>query len=724
MAASTTLGAAFDRVQRLPWPGIASFRQRILLRGVFALLALATLAMALTLLQEEKALSYRNYQNGFRKTQEQVSSRLHHPAGQLALLNPGSASVPVTPLHPYLLPYAAIDFDDPNKVQQAVETTGCLVQYRQYGAVCVAVGSNPWAGGFIYIAGRFASGDLIGRSVGERDLRGVHRVRVTLDLRGQTSRWVAPFERMERASGSDSGAAAGGIRGRLTGFVDSEGPDLLGVARPVRDFRGWIWQSPGCVESDAASNCRKGSFFSIRLPVEVFRETLFRDRDARPEWPPADLDKAQLRIEVFAPELAGQPDALQGKPIFDSNAEGATPPFSLNDLRTLLLPGETLRVKKSGATADLVKLAAVAEEGVPALPWIDQLIRRLPVEGFDTTMEAKETISTALGSYEVTLTGDARGVNRALASVATRMSWFVGAMLSAIAIAWLVVEVGIIRRVAELTRRARAVAHEVRSADNDSGIARFNVADLRGKDELGILASCLHDLLQRVNEDVRREHLRTERERDTWHAVGHEIMSPLQSLMVLHGGEGDPSARYIHRMQQAIRVLYGSASPSEAFQSSQLRLDTLDLNEFLAHVAANAQDAGIADVRYTAGANATPVRADEYALEDVLTHLLSNADRHRTPGTAITITLDAANAGAIVRVHNAGEPIAAELFDRIFEYGVSDPRPAHEGEGATAATRGQGLFVARTYMAKMGGTVTARNEHDGVSFELFFPRPA
>ena len=40
------------------------------------------------------------------------------------------------------------------------------------------------------------------------------------------------------------------------------------------------------------------------------------------------------------------------------------------------------------------------------------------------------------------------------------------------------------------------------------------------------------------------------------------------------------------------------------------------------------------------------------------------------------------------------------------------------------STRGQGLFVARTYMAKMGGTVTARNEQGGVTFELLFPLAA
>ncbi len=693
---------------KLAWPGIASFRQRILLRSVFALLAIATLAMALALLQEEKQLSYKNYQTSFKKTQEQVSSRLHHPAGQLALLNPPGTNTQVTPLHPYVLPYAAIDFDDPNKVQQAVENTGCLVQYKQYGAVCVAVGNNPWAGGFIYIAGRFASGDLVGRTVGERDLRSVHRVRVTLDMRGETLRWIAPFERSD-APGSSLSAVTGGIRGRLTGFVETG--ETLGLTKPVRDFRGWVWQSSPCLASESSNNgasCAKSSFFSIRLPVDVFREALFQQ--PRPVWPPADLDKTLVRIEVFEPGSAVA--------IFDSNADGATPPFSLNDLRPLLLAGETLRVRKIGATGvDLVKLGAVADDTPPSSPWIDSLIRRLPVEGFDTVLESRETISTALGSYEVVLTGDVRSVNLALASVATRVSWFVGAMLLAIAAAWLVVEAGIIRRIAELTRRARSVSADVRGAE---GVVSFNVADLRGKDELGILASCLHDLLHRVNEDVRREHLRTERERDTWHAVGHEIMSPLQSLMVLHGKDDDPSARYIHRMQQAIRVLYGSASPSEAFQSTRLRLDVLDLNEFLGHVAANAQSAGVTNVQFTSDTASASVRADEYSLEDVLTHILTNADRHRTPDTPITIALRSGADGITVSVRNIGEPIPDDLFDKIFEYGVSDPKAKRTP--ATSATRGQGLFVARTYMAKMGGTVTARNEADGVSFELFFPR--
>ena len=207
-------------------------------------------------------------------------------------------------------------------------------------------------------------------------------------------------------------------------------------------------------------------------------------------------------------------------------------------------------------------------------------------------------------------------------------------------------------------------------------------------------------------------------------AVGHEIMSPLQSLIALHGAPDDASRRYILRMQQAIRVLYGSASPSEAFESTTLQLATLDLDAFLAEVAANAPHAGIADVRYDGPGEPVVVRADEYPLEDVITHVLQNAQRHRRAGTPITLRLRADEARATVELHDEGDAIPPELIDRIFEYGVSG---AHAGEAdpagdSTAPQRGQGLFVAKTYMAKMGGTVAAENVPGGVTIILTLPR--
>ena len=102
------------------------------------------------------------------------------------------------------------------------------------------------------------------------------------------------------------------------------------------------------------------------------------------------------------------------------------------------------------------------------------------------------------------------------------------------------------------------------------------------------------------------------------------------------------------------------------------------------------------------------------------THILRNADRYRPTGSPIRLTLTASESTASATLHNQGSTIADELLERIFELGVSDPAsPTPLGEGEH---RGQGLFVAKTYMAKMGGTINARNTSDGVAFILTFQR--
>jgi signal transduction histidine kinase len=322
-------------------------------------------------------------------------------------------------------------------------------------------------------------------------------------------------------------------------------------------------------------------------------------------------------------------------------------------------------------------------------------------------------IATPTGRYELMLSGDVRAVNRSLAEVTTRLSWFVAAMLAAIVLTWLAIEVRIIRRITLLTRGAAGVSMGVRG---NLDLESIDVPDLRGSDELGVLARALKDLLQRVNDDVKRERIRAEQEKDTWHAVGHEIMSPLQSLMVLHGSGSDPSHRYISRMQQAVKVLYGSASPSEAFAATTLTPLALDLEAFLADAAANAAFIGVGDVHFEGSGAALWVRADAHPLEDVVSHVLRNADRHRVAGTPIRISLHADAAEAVFDIDNDGAAIDASLIDRIFEYGVSG-----DTSNAESGHRGQGLFVVRTYMAKMGGTVMAINIAGGVRFRLVLP---
>jgi len=420
-------------------------------------------------------------------------------------------------------------------------------------------------------------------------------------------------------------------------------------------------------------------------------------------WPPRDLNAIRVRVQAFGPGSQ--------TPLFDSNRPGAAAPFALTDLRALLLKGETLRIRRlgGGAPTDVITLSEAEQpEGRSAL-LVSDILRRLPVEDGTQSIAARRVVATPVGEFEILMSGDLGSVDRGLAVVAGRLVWPLVALLAAIALVWLAIEIRMIRRITALTQRAAAVNRQDRSAAEL--IPDFR--DLRSGDELGLMAGVFSDLLQRVQDDARREQLRAEQARTMWHAVGHEIMAPLQSLAALHGSQQDPGQRYIERMRQAVRVLYGSASPGAAISSATLQVGSLPLQQFLATVAHNAVHAGIDDVRFTGPAEPLNVRADEYSLEDVITHVLSNANRHRTPGTPIRIALARVGETAETRIRNQGPRIDPALLERIFDYGVSGASPG-DGSGRL----GQGLFVARTYMAKMGGTLWAANTDDGVEFIL------
>jgi len=681
------LGRVDLSIPDMPRLGLAAFRNRIVFHLVFIALALATLALAVALLNEERQRNAQRYEQTFAKSLAEVVAQLRHPSGQLALLNPEAPQVDAGWVAPLLLPFGAIDFDDATKAQRAIEMAGCGLQYPGGASLCVAVGSNAYAGGFVYLVASVDAPPLVSRERGALDLADAHRVRISLKRDGAEQHWLAPVEMLDAQ------------RGQLPGFVIEAGnrATLPRKARPQRDFRGWVWREGTCL-GEAAAPCPRRTTISLRLPVEAFREALFRP--GGPQWPPADLARTGLRLALLGPG---------GATLFDSATPGAQPPLTLARLSATLSPGETLTITRGSTVVAL--LQGADDTAAPPSPWLTALIQHLPAPATPRTLMARDSVSTPAGRFDIMLTGDLQGLDRSLSASAARLAWPVGAMLAALGLAWLIIEIGLIRRVARLTRRAAALSHQLQQPERFE-LGTLDVADLRGRDELGILAGSLADLLQHARDSLRREQLRAEREHDQWHAVGHEIMSPLQSLMLLHAADTDPSRRYVQRMQQAVKVLYGQASPSEALAAATLAVGRLDLDAFLRGVAENAAYAGIAGAAYAPAAEPVWVQADEYPLEDAVTHVLTNADRYRVAGTAITLALRVEGELATVDIHNQGPQIAEEQLTRIFDYGVSDAEPED------GARRGQGLFVAKTYLAKMGGRIAARNAADGVVFEI------
>ena len=84
----------------------------------------------------------------------------------------------------------------------------------------------------------------------------------------------------------------------------------------------------------------------------------------------------------------------------------------------------------------------------------------------------------------------------------------------------------------------------------------------------------------------------------------------------------------------AARNLLGAAIEGRDIRLAIRHPQALDLVAFCREIAANAHYAGIAGVSFsTALPEPLPVRAEAYALEDAVTHVLRNADRYRPDGT-------------------------------------------------------------------------------------------
>ncbi|MGE1125641.1 hypothetical protein ACQJ02_29790, partial [Pseudomonas zeae] len=84
-----------------------------------------------------------------------------------------------------------------------------------------------------------------------------------------------------------------------------------------------------------------------RLPVEAFREALFRP--GGPQWPPSDLARTGLRLALLGPD---------DTTLFDSAGASVGAPFTLPRLAATLAPGETLQIKRG---ANVVALLQAAE---------------------------------------------------------------------------------------------------------------------------------------------------------------------------------------------------------------------------------------------------------------------------------------------------------------------------------------------------------------------------
>lgn len=695
--------------------GLAAWRLRLLLRAAFTLLLAVAILLPFQSLQALKTNSYQSYIDLLGSRRDQIFNKLSHPSAQLGLLNPKRLEAPYVPLRLYVLPYA-LEANYPYTIRDYMQALGCAMRYPEQGVICAATDSDEWTGApRIYVVGSFLSTVLTAQAPArlveqsQKEYSGpvvgataaAHRIQIDISSGERGSSWLLPVQvRIDQKTKQPTGQLA------MTAYrLDARSGSVEG--EKVAFNSAWIRQG-ACRDGLKADQCQRESVFAIVVSPLVMGSTGLLDSGK------SKLEDISVRVRVLAPP--GVTPAV----LLDSNSSAAAPPFARSDLLDLLSPDESLQITEVVTSAAAKKLPIIEAKSARATATRSEtialrVVSAIPVSGIrlDAVDGQPAKLSVRGRVFDVKHSGNVSGIDVALAPVAERILAYSVGMFLAICIAWITIELGIVRYVARLTRRAAAVSSAVR---NDGDLGRFEFADLRGRDEVGVLAGGLDDLLKVVADKVEREKLRLAHEENVLRAIGHEVRSPIQSLKALHEEPSDPSYDYIKRMDRAVKTLYGNAAPEDAIVGVDLEEEAVDLNIFLESVAANAPKAKLTGVRYVSANRSVMVRIDPSAFADVLTHVLQNAVRYRNPETIVTITLEVDGSAARVCVHDIGPQISDSMLEKIFEYGVSDRK-----EEALDGGRGQGLFVARSYMTKMGGTIIAKNEKDGVTLEIRMP---
>jgi signal transduction histidine kinase len=276
----------------------------------------------------------------------------------------------------------------------------------------------------------------------------------------------------------------------------------------------------------------------------------------------------------------------------------------------------------------------------------------------------------------------------------------IGAVLVALA----VVQVLAHGMTAPLRAMARAATH-LASGDDHQPVTATS------RDEVGDLARAFNSMAAQLAETDRLR-------RDLVANASHELRTPVAAIRAvlenLVDGVDQPDAATLadllaqtERLQRLLdQLLDLSRLESGVVALDTRRVDLRDTVQAAVRTVTTAHPAREVQVRLSARHLVAEV--DDGRLQQVLVNLLTNADRHGPPGTAIVVAATQRADGEVeLAVTDDGPGIDDTDLDRVFDrFHRADPARTTSGGGA-----GLGLAISREIVALHGGRLTVDPDH-------------
>lgn len=237
---------------------------------------------------------------------------------------------------------------------------------------------------------------------------------------------------------------------------------------------------------------------------------------------------------------------------------------------------------------------------------------------------------------------------------------------------------------------------------------------------------------ERLTRELQDRRDDSERRADFLRAVGHDLKTPLSTLLLqtelaevsLAAGESESLSVLLREMKECARStahlvenlleLASINDPSDAPRLASFRVDLL-LREVVDVYQPRAQAQGL-----TLGLDELPIThlvSDREKVARVVAQLLDNALKFSRSG-AVCLAVEARPGWLTIHVTDTGEGIAPELQGAIFEAFVQ----VHNSERDYRKGHGLGLAIARRLTRQLGGQLSVESQAGGGSrFSLRLP---
>jgi two-component system OmpR family sensor kinase len=289
-----------------------------------------------------------------------------------------------------------------------------------------------------------------------------------------------------------------------------------------------------------------------------------------------------------------------------------------------------------------------------------------------------------------------------------------------------------LRPLARVSAVASTVAAQpLERLDVELPSVRVAPQDSRPGTEVGNVGQALNSLLDNVDGALEVRAAAEERMRRFAADASHELRTPLAAVQgyseLLSATEvlSDDGERSLERVREQTKRMAGLVE-------SLLLLSRLDNNQptaapvdvDLTRIACDlCLDFEVAAPDHSwefVSTTDTPivVRGDENQINRVVQNLMSNARKHTSEGTEVTVTVGHSPAGrARLSVRDTGEGIAEDFKDKVFDRFAR----ADTARSGAAPTTGLGLSIVKAIVESHGGTISLESEPGNTVFTVLLP---